>query len=73
MEVTPEHLDRAFARDERIRHGKEVITNFTDPAAREVLYTLANMNYAEQERIKYPPVKSVWNESLTYGSDFSSS
>jgi hypothetical protein len=39
-----------------------------------VLYTtLANMNYAEQEKINYPPAKSVWNGSRTYGSDFSSS
>ncbi len=65
MEVTPEHLDRVSVRDERIRHGKEVVTSFTDPAAMEVLYTLANMNYAEQEKINYPPAKSVWNGSRT--------
>jgi len=73
MEVSPEHLDRAFARDERLQSGKAVITNFTDPAASEVMYTLANINYAEQEKMNYPLVKSVWHESLTYGSDFSSS
>jgi hypothetical protein len=53
MELTPEHLNRAFVRDERIRNGKEVVTNFTDPAAMEVLYTLANMNNADQEKVNY--------------------
>jgi hypothetical protein len=49
MEVSPEHLDRAFARDERLQNGKAVIPNFTDPAALEVMYKLANINYAEQD------------------------
>ncbi len=73
MEITPEDLDRAFVRDERIRNGKAVITNFTDLCPTEVSYTLAHMNNAEQEKVKYPISRSVNNPSKDYGSDFSSS
>jgi hypothetical protein len=73
MDLSPQDLDKAFARYERIRHGKEVVTNFTDPAAMEIVYTLAQMNSAEQEKINYPPTKSATMvPSRKYGSDFSS-
>jgi hypothetical protein len=36
MELTPQDVDRAVARDERIRDGKAVINNFTDAMAMEV-------------------------------------
>jgi hypothetical protein len=73
MELTPEHLDRAFVRHERITRFEPVVTNFTDVGASEALFTLAHMNAAEKEKAMYPPTRSVYNQSAMYGSDFSSS
>ena len=73
MELTPELVDRAFARDERIRNGRKVVINFTDPGCEEVMFTLAQMNSAQHEKANYPATRSLHNPSRDYGSDFSAS
>ncbi len=66
MEVTPEHLDRAFVRDERIRHGKEVVTNFTDPAAMEVLYTLSHSHELLNKRKSTTPQQNQYGMEVEH-------
>ncbi len=51
MELTPQDVDRAAARDERIRNGKEVVNNFTDAMAMEVFFSKAQVTKAESEKI----------------------
>ncbi len=50
MELTPELLDRAFVRDERIKNGLEVVINFTDAGCEEVRFTLAQMANAQHDK-----------------------
>ncbi len=73
MDLTPEVVDRACARDERIRNGMFVVINFTDPGCQEVMFTLAQMNISQQEKANYPITRSPHNSSRNYGTDFSSS
>ena len=72
MELTPQDVDRAVSRDERIRDGKAVVNNFTDAMAMEVIFSQAQVTKAQSEKINYPR-QTGYIPSRDFGSDFSSS
>ena len=72
MELTPQDVDRAVSRDERIRDGKAVVNNFTDAMVMEVIFSQAQVTKAQSEKINYPR-QTGYIPSRDFGSDFSSS
>ena len=73
MELTPQDLDRAFVRHDRITNFQPVVTNFTDVGGSEALFRLTHMHAAEKEEGVYPRTSFQRTKSAMYGSDFSSS
>ncbi len=70
MQVTGQILDRAQTRHNDILQDKEVLNDFTTPAARYITFLTGHITEAENEKGTYLTAKPEGTASTRYGDDF---